>query len=60
MASQRTELEDTVKTINKSMSISSASYFDKSNNIEQPKQIDVRSDSPGLSGISGPGASVTT
>ena len=36
-ASQRTETEDIVKTINKSRSISSASYFDKIFNIEQPK-----------------------
>ena len=36
-ASKRTETEDTVKTINKSRSISSASLSDKSTNIEQPK-----------------------
>ena len=36
-ASQRTEIEDTVKTINKSGSISSASLYDKSANIEKLK-----------------------
>ena len=55
----KNDTEDTVKTLNKSRSISSVSFSDKSTNIEQPKRIDVRSDIPGLSGISGPGASVT-
>ena len=36
-ASQRTETEDTVKKLNKSRSISSASLSDKSTKIEQPK-----------------------
>ena len=36
-ASQRTETEDTVKTIKKSRSISTFSLSDKSTNIEQPK-----------------------
>ena len=36
-ASQITEAEYTVKTRNKSRSISSVSFYDKSTNIEQPK-----------------------
>ena len=59
-ASQRTETEDTVKTLNKSRSISSASLSDKSTNIEQPKYINFRSDSPSISSMSRTGASVTT
>ena len=52
---QRTETEDTVKTISKSRYISSSSSFDQSANKEQPKTIDVISDIPSLSGVSGPG-----
>ena len=48
-AFQRTETEDKVKTMNKSRSISSASSSNKSTNIEQPKEINVRSDSPSIS-----------
>ena len=60
MASQINEPEDTVKIINKSRSISSASYFDKRTNIEKPKEIYVRSDSQSHYGMFRPGASVTT
>ena len=49
-----------VKTINKSRSISSVRLSDESNNIEQPKYINVRSDNRSVSSISRPGASVTT
>ena len=42
-SSQIIETEDTVKTINESSYISSASLSDKSTNIEQPKEINVRS-----------------
>ena len=59
-ASQRTETEDTVKKKNQPRTISSASLSDKSPNIEQPKEVNVRSDSPSLSSMSRPGASVTT
>ena len=59
-ASQRTETKDTVKTINKSRYISLASIYDKITNMEQPKEIDVIKYSPDISGMSGPGASVTT
>ena len=60
MSTQGTETEDTVQTLNKSRSISSAIVSDKSINIEQPKEIDFRSDSTSLSGMSGPGESVTS
>ena len=59
-SSQRTETEDIVKTINKSGSIWSAIFYDKITNIEQPKEIDIRKDSQSISGMYGPGASVTT
>ena len=58
--SQRTKTQDIVKTINKSRYISSASLSDKSTNMEQPKEINVRSYSPSLSSVSRPGASVIT
>ena len=57
---KRTYIEDTVKTLNKSRSISSAILSDKSINIEHSKEINVRSDSPSLSIMSKPGASITT
>ena len=59
MASQRAETEDTVKTL-KTRSISSSSLSDKSTKIEQPKRINVRSDSPSVSSISIHGASIMT
>ena len=52
-ASQRTETEDTVKTINISRSISSAIFPDKSTNIEQPKEIDIIEDNQSISSMSG-------
>ena len=49
--SERTETEDTVKTLNKTRSISSASLSDKNTKKQQPKEIKfrnykLRSDSP--------------
>ena len=49
-----------MKTLNKSRYISSASLSDKSTKTEQPKEINVRSDSPSVSSISRHGASVIT
>ena len=51
-ASQRTKIEDTLKNVNKSSSISSAILYDKITKIEQPKQINVRSESPSVSSMS--------
>ena len=51
-ASKRTETEYTVKTINKSRYISSASLSDKSINIEKPKEINFRSEIPIISSMS--------
>ena len=59
-ASQSPEIEGTSKTLNKSRSILSASLSDKSINIEQTKERNVRSDSPGISSMSRPGASIMT
>ena len=59
-STKRTETEDTVKTLNKSRSISSASFSDKSTRIEKPKELDIRKDNPSLSGMSGHGASVSS
>ena len=42
------------------MFISRASLSDKSTNIEQPKEINLRGDIPSVSSMSRPGASVTT
>ena len=58
--SQITETEYKLKTLNKSRSISSFSLSDKSINIEQPKEINVRSDSPSISSMSRPEAIITT
>ena len=58
--SQRTETEDTVEKLNKPRSISLSSLYDKITNIEQPKKINVISNSPSLSSMSRPGACVTT
>ena len=57
---KRNETEDAVKTLNKSRSISSASFSDKSTKIEKPKEVDIRKDNPSLSSISGHGASVSS
>ena len=46
--------------MNKSRSISSASLSNKSTKIEQLKEINVRSDSPGISSMSRPGARIMT
>ena len=59
-ASQRIETEDTVKKISKSRSISSDSLSDKSTKIENPREINVRSDSPSVSSMSRHGSSITT
>ena len=58
-ASERAETEDTLKALKERRSISSASLSDKINKIEQPKEINVRSDSPGVSSMSRNGASIT-
>ena len=54
-STQRTKTEDTVKTVNKSRSISSASLSGKSTKIEKPKEIDISKDNSRLSGMSGHG-----
>ena len=59
-SSQRTETEEMVKTLNESRSISLTIFSDKSNNIEQPKEIYVMKYNPILSGVSGHGASLTS
>ena len=59
-STQGTETEDTVKALNKSRYISSASLSDKITKIENPKEIDIRKDNPSLSGMSGHGASVSS
>ena len=63
--SERTETEDTVKTLNKTRSISSASLSDKNNKKQQPKEIkfrndNLRSDTPSVSSIPVHGESITT
>ena len=56
-STQGTETEDIVKTLNKSRSISSASFSDKST-LKKPKEIDIRKENSSLSGMSGHVASV--
>ena len=58
-ASQRTETENTVNPLKKRY-ISSASLYNKNINVEQPREINVRSDSPSISSMSRPGASIKT
>ena len=55
-----TETEDTVKTLNKSRYISSASFYDKITIKQNPKEIDISKDNPSLSSIFGHGASVSS
>ena len=57
-STQRTETEDTEKSVNKSISISSASLSDKSTKIVKPKEIDIRKYNSSLSGMSRHGESV--
>ena len=57
---QRTETEDTVKSVNKPSSISSASLSDISNKIENPKGIDIRKENSSISGMYGHGGSVSS
>ena len=52
-STQRNETQDTVKPVNKSRYISSASLSDKSTKIEKPKEIDIRKENSSLSGMSG-------
>ena len=64
-ASERTETEDTLKIINKTKPISSASLFDKRTKKQQPKEIKLRnekfrSDTPSVSSMSIHDASITT
>ena len=64
-SSERTETEDTVKTLNKTRSISSASLSDKNIKKQQQKEIKfrndkLRSDTPSVSIMSLHGASITT
>ena len=60
MSTQRNETEDTVKTVNKSRYISSASLSGKSTKIENPKEIDISKYSSSLSGMSGHGESLSS
>ena len=55
---QRTGTEYTVKIVNKSRSISSASLSDKSTKIEKPKEIDIRKYNSSLSVMSVHGESL--
>ena len=48
----RNETEDTVKTVNKSRSILSASLYEESTKIEVPKEIDIIKFNSSLSGMS--------
>ena len=59
-SSQRTELEDTVKEVNKSRSISSANVSEKSTKIEKPTEIYISKDNSSLSGMSGYGESFSS
>ena len=58
-STQRTETEDTLKTINKSRSILSASFSDKSTKKQKPIEIYSIKDNQGISGMFGYGASVS-
>ena len=63
-SSSRSETEDTLKPLNKTRSISSASLDDKDTKKQQPKEIKfrndkLRSDNPSVSSMSVHGASIT-
>ena len=59
-STQCTETEDTVKTLNKSRSISSASFSNKSTKIENLIEIDISKDNSSISLLYGHGASVSS
>ena len=59
-STQRTETEDTVKPVNKSRSISSASLYVKINKIEKPKEIDISKENSIISGMSVHGESLSS
>ena len=59
-STQVTESEDTINTLNKSRSISSASFSGKITKIEKPKEIDISKDNSSLSLLSRHGASVSS
>ena len=59
-STQRTETKDTVKSVNKSRSISSSTLSDKSNKIEKPKEIYIRKDNPSHYGMSGHGEIISS
>ena len=52
---QWTVTEDTVKPVNTSRSISSASLSEKSTKIEKPKEIDINKYNSSIYGMSGHG-----
>ena len=54
-STQRTKIEDTVKSVNKKRSISSVRLSDKITKIEKPKEINVRKYNSSLSGMYGHG-----
>ena len=59
-STQGNEIEDTVKSVIKSRSISSASSSDKSTKIEKPKEIDISKDNSSLFGMSRYGEILTS
>ena len=59
ISTQITETEDTVKTLNKSRSISSASFSNKSAKIEKPKEIDISKENSSIYRMSRHGSSVS-
>ena len=59
-STQRTKTEDTIKSIDKSRSISSASLSDISTKIEKLKEIEIRKDNSGLYSMSGHGEKVSS
>ena len=64
-SSSRTKIEDTLKPLNKTISTSPASLYNKDNKKQQPKEIKfqnakLRSDNPSVSSMFVHGASITT
>ena len=59
-SSEGTETEDTLKPLNKTISISSTSLSDKNTKRQQPKEIKLISDTPSVSIMFVHGANITT
>ena len=60
MSTQRTDTENTVKTVNKSRSVSGTILSNKSTRIENPSEIEIHKDNLSIYAVSGHGESLSS